>query len=737
MPYYAHSLPNEPDKSRWETMEQHEERVATRCRTFLERIHPDLGDWGDVLGRWHDLGKYSHAFQEYLTASTDAHTGEVKRRIDHSTAGAQYASKSLGKLGRLVAYCIAGHHSGLADWISAEGDSKSSLKRRLQKRIESYEAAPDSVTDTPMLVMPDCVWDPRTPWFQLSLITRLCFSALCDADFLATETFLDRERADLRESNLPSIVVLSDHLRDYLKRFEASKPTIVNQVRGEVHQAADRAASLPTGLFSFNVPTGGGKTLASLSFALQHAAAHGLERVIYAIPFTSIIEQTSDVFRDVFDDVGGDVVLEHHSNLDPDDQQPHARLAAENWDAPIVVTTNVQFFESLFASRTSRSRKVHRIAKSVIVLDEVQTLPIHVLKPCLAVLKELCQLLGCSVVLCTATQPAFTRRESFSIGFEAEMVRAIVPNPKDLHERMKRVRVATLGEIEVDDLVRSVSPHKQSLCIVNTRRHAAEIYTQLTETADPDSIFHLSTFMCAAHRSQELSKIRDRLKHDEACKVVSTQLIEAGVDVDFPVVYRAMAGLDSIAQAAGRCNREGQLDFGQLFVFDFADRLPGLLGDTAAKAREVIADCDDLLSLDAVDRYFRLHYWQLSANLDEHDVMACFQSPVAEFQFRAAASRFQMIEDNSRAVFIPWNEKAESIERELRAIGTLTRRLRRKASRFLVPIYERAFSSMVGADIDVASVEGLPILINRDLYDSNLGIVLERAGFHDPGSLVI
>lgn len=388
---YAHSLPNEPDRSKWETMEEHEELVSEYCFEFLQKLDPSIGAWGQLLGRWHDLGKYSNEFQDYLkkTGDADAASEGSGKRVDHSTAGAQHADKKLPKgISRLFAYVIAGHHAGLADAHSMTGNTASGLQERLKKTIADFaDNAPADLLVPPTLPFPDLEFsrDAKAAGFQTSAFCRLLFSALCDADFLATEEFMSPDRSKDRPAVENEVISeMAAQLDAFIDGLE-KQSSDVNNRRTEVLEATRLAATGSPGLYSFTVPTGGGKTLSSLSFALRHATEHKLERVIYAIPFTSIIEQTADVFRSVFSE-HPNRILEHHCNIDPDTQTKIARLTSENWDSPLVVTTNVQFFESLFANKTSRCRKLHRIANSVIILDEVQTLPVEFLKPCLSML---------------------------------------------------------------------------------------------------------------------------------------------------------------------------------------------------------------------------------------------------------------------------------------------------------------------------------------------------------------
>jgi CRISPR-associated endonuclease/helicase Cas3 len=714
-------------------------------------------EWGRVLGLWHDLGKYSVEFQDMLLKANgfEAHLETQPGRVDHSTAGAQHAASVYSSpgfaAGLLLAYCVAGHHAGLADRVAAHGQS--GLDCRLKKPVPSWDAAPAELVQPVELSLPRLSLDRHDQAraaFQLSLFTRMLFSCLVDADYLATERFMSPEREMHRPAAGVALAQMRIQLDDYLADMVASRvASSIDEIRGQILHACRSAATQSPGLFSLTVPTGGGKTLSSLAFALAHAEKHGLRRVICAIPFTSIIEQTADEYRKVFTPLGPKVVLEHHSNVDPDSEHEtlQSRLAAENWDAPLIVTTNVQLFESLFAAQTSRCRKLHRIARSVIILDEAQTLPVGLLKPCLAVLRELVVDYGCSIVLCTATQPALGRRDKFPIGLAD--VREIIPEPDKLYLSMKRVEVQHVGQRTDDQLIDDFAPRPQMLCVVNTRPHAARLYgLLLAKTGDPTGTFHLSTFMCGAHRSEVFSEIHDRLKEGKPCRVVSTQLIEAGVDIDFPVVYRALAGIDSIAQAAGRCNREGKLARGEVFVFEpAAVRLVGYLRSTAESAAELIPDATDLLDPNVVRRYFELHYWKQEGDnrWDDRGVMNCFPPPIARlyFQFRAASDAFRFITEVGKPVFVPYGEKGQRLIEELRAVrpagdgqdrGQL-RPLLRRLQRYTVNIYEPVYKVMIGSDIEPLE-SGYDVLTNSSCYDDRLGFCANRAGFHEPDRLI-
>jgi CRISPR-associated endonuclease/helicase Cas3 len=454
-----------------------------------------------------------------------------------------------------------------------------------------------------LLTLPICKTFPFKPeknrsCFQFSFFVRMIYSCLVDADFLDTELFMDVEKASWRHG-YPSIEYMNEQLQSYLGELTShALPTPINSYRTDILKQCLAAASQQPGLFSLTVPTGGGKTLSSLAFALKHALQFGKKRVIYVIPYTNIIEQNAAVFRTI---LGADAVLEHHSSFEPDEEDRRSRLASENWDAPLVVTTNVQFFESLFASRSSRCRKIHRIATSVVVLDEAQMLPVPLLKPSLEVLRELALNYGTTIVLCTATQPALSTSETFKDGLEN--VREIVNEPAALYHSFKRVQTVKLPLLHDEELAGRLNEYRQVLCIVNTRRHARRLYELLPDRA---GCHHLSALMCPAHRTGVLNRVRTALGSGDPCRLVSTQLVEAGVDIDFPVVYRSLSGVDSIAQAAGRCNREGKMaDLGKMFVFTPEAGLPpGYFRQSAETAKAVLRHHVDPLSPEAVHAYF-------------------------------------------------------------------------------------------------------------------------------------
>ncbi len=563
--------------------------------------------WGRLAGLWHDLGKYAPAFQKKLEAAADedAHL-EAVARVDHSTAGALHAVGRFQKAGRLLAYIAAGHHAGLPDWASDRTGNRALVQRLAD--IQRLEEAKAGGIPEDVLAQPFPVEKPRglDPAFWV----RMLFSCVVDADFLDTEAFFDPERAGAR-TTYPALSELKAPFEAYMARKQAAAPnTPVNRIRKAIFERCVEQAGASPGCFSLTVPTGGGKTLSSMAFALHHAAIHGHRRVIYVIPYTSIIEQTADQFRAIF----GDAVVEHHSNLDPGDEKlenTRSRLACENWDAPLVVTTSVQFFESLFAARPGRCRKLHNVAGSMVILDEAQLLPPEFLRPILFVLDELRTHYGVTLLLSTATQPALGPHTSSGFVFDGlEGIREIVPDPAALSRDLQRVEVRRsdkLGQaLEWEELARCLAEHPSVLCIVNRRDDARRLWSLM-----PEGTFHLSALMCGAHRSRRIAEIKSRLAAGQPTRVISTQLVEAGVDLDFPVVYRAMAGLDSIAQAAGRCNREGLLARGTVVVFTPPTQPPaGVLRHAAEVGERLLAqETADPLAPERFTAFFRELYW--------------------------------------------------------------------------------------------------------------------------------
>lgn len=785
---YAHSVEGVPPEH-WQTMCSHAFGVANLAAERAAKF--GAGDLARVAGLLHDVGKYCEAFQRKLR-------GEALR-VDHSTAGARIAAERYGQLGRLLAYAIAGHHAGLANG-AGEGDPTPLELRLDPKRYRDLPVAkgwqseislPAELAWTLPEPHPDKDTADSRRGHCLSLLIRMLFSALIDADRLDTEAFYAKvkESGEVARGGWQSLASLKTQLDRHMSRLSAKAEQAVhsagqravNAERASVLAAARAKALDGPGLFSLTVPTGGGKTLASLTFALDHAVKHGLDRVIYVIPFTSIIEQTARVFRGGLGDELADHVLEHHSAFREDEALKHLeraagggesglqagerlRLATENWDAPIIVTTAVQFFESLFSNRPTRCRKLHNIARSVVILDEAQTLPLKLLRPSVAVLDELARNYKTTIVLCTATQPALTaRREDGSAGLAGGLtgVREIVDAPRQLYERLKRVTVKPSITLDDSKLLERLNHHHKALCIVGTRAHARDLFTALRKK-HPSGTFHLSALMCPAHRSRKLEEIKAALA-DGPCRVIATTVVEAGVDIDFPVVYRIMAGLDSIAQAAGRCNREGKLEreeaIVQLFEIEGRKSIPELRANEDA-AREVLRQRDlDPLGLDAIDAYFRRLYWNRTAGredgLDKTGILARLNAQAPEFwlPFADVARDFRMIETAMEPVIVPWcpagarNVALEAIE-QLKAPNLPAQEIRAVARRlqpYIVNVPRGPFADLrkVGRIVPINEYRfqdqfmQLTEEARQELYNGDVGLDWSDPTFRKIGSGIV
>lgn len=728
---YAHTVDGVTDPSQgWETVDDHLRRVSIGepgrhegAEAFASTF--GAGAWGRLAGLWHDLGKYGDAFQDYLLHARGipvASQALDTLRVDHSTFGAKHAINR-GELGWILGYVIAGHHGGMPDFVE--------LETRLAKEVDAeYAPAELLAHELPPPPALRSAQSRRECAFQLAFFTRMVFSALVDADFLATESFMAPWRRTQRvEHAPPTLTQLKAALDGHLARLvEAADPTPVNTKRAEVLAACRPRATDAPGFFSLTVPTGGGKTLSSLAFGLDHAVAHDHRRIIYAIPFTSIIEQNAAVFRDALAPAGENSVLEHHINFEAEEEDRWSRLASENWDAPLVVTTNVQLYESLFHNRPGRCRKLHQIARSVIILDEAQSLPVDLLEPTLMALRELVRNYRCTVVLCTATQPAVIVRDGFPIGVPRPT--EIVPDVRGLFSGLDRTTITSVGTIDDASLASELAAEDQALCIVHSRRQARELFNALVDRLDDADAgcFHLSTLMCAEHRTEVIVRIRNRLKKGLPCRVVSTSLIEAGVDVDFPVVYRAIAGLDSIAQAAGRCNREGRCRSGRVIVFEPEAAPPVFAHESIRDARSVMREHEDLLSPEAIETYFREHYWQKSSKWDEHGVMECFavggESAPLVFNFRAAADRYRLIRDAQTPIVVPWGIGAGLVEDLQRLTEPADRTFRRRCQRFTVGVHHDDFEALhaSGAIRGCDHAPGVFVLAHPEIYDESIGL---------------
>ncbi len=716
--FYAHSGGHR--------LEDHLKRTAELAAGFAQAFQAE--PWGYVAGILHDTGKYSAEFQSYLKSQTEACAESQPGRVDHSTAGAQHAVRAIPLLGHLIGYAIAGHHAGLLDGRSEDACQEKRLKKTPPVWKHGLaELPPIRLPELPAFVREAL---GRKDAFSVAFFARMIFSCLVDADFLDTEAFMKAEDAGLRGS-FPNIGKLAERFFQSLEKFENSQgDSAINALRRSVREDCERAGEQSPGFFSLTVPTGGGKTLSSLAFALRHALCHGLERVVYVAPFTTIIDQNADEFRK---HLGAGAVLEHHCNLDTEKESMARRLAAENWDAPVIVTTSVQFYDSLFSNRTSRCRKLQRLARSVVILDEAQTLPVDYLAPCLQALRELVQNYGTSVVLCTATQPEIKKREAFEIGLEG--IREIAPDPKHLYTSLKRVNIERVGKLTDAELRERLLREDRVLCIVNTTKHARLVFEAL---GPGKAHFHLSARMCPVHRRVRLWQIRRALKQGGVCRVVSTQVVEAGVNLDFPAVYRALAGLDSIAQAAGRCNRNGALKgLGRTYIFMPADHPETIryFSDTANCAAQVMELYSDPLDLEANEHFFRLYYWDQKSRWDAHHILDNFHLErnrdfPFNFGFAQTGKDFHIIDDASYCtVIVPWGRKGRNLCERLRAMPEPSRDILRHVQRYAVQLHRAAWNRAVDRGDIKLIYDNLGILVSPETHYSNdTGLNLEAEG---------
>lgn len=660
MRYIAHK-----DEEREQSIKEHLEGTAERAGEFAEKFGKK--EWGYCCGMLHDIGKYSEEFQRKIQEDTND-------RVDHATAGAQVC-KERGGYYSILSYCIAGHHAGLPDYGNTA--MSSSLCGRWKKRICDYHAYKDEIKIPKLDTDPIVFSKDRNMDFALGTFIRMLYSCLVDADFLDTESFM--KNGDTGRNSGESMETLQNRLEKHISEWLKNTDTdTINGRRTEILKNCIKEGKQKEGIFRLTVPTGGGKTLASLAFALEHAVKNHKDRIIYVIPYTSIIEQNAQVFREI---LGEDNVLENHCNVDYESSEEFKpmQLASENWDKPVVVTTNVQFFESLFANKSSKCRKLHNIANSVVILDEAQMLPMDYLKPCTAMLQELVDGYRTSIVLCTATQPtldAFFR--------ENALIKELCPRMEEQFQFFQRVNYQNLGKIRWDDLLEKLKRENNALCIVNTKKAAQMIYKEI----DGEGIYHLSTSMYPKHRKRVLKEIRERLKNNEKCIVISTSLVEAGVDLDFVRVYRQIAGLDSMIQAAGRCNREGKrkLSESMVYIFDLEESYPvQSQRQQMDVSKGILQDYADIADLKAITDYFTRLYHYRGTSLDKKKIMDEFQK--MECNFAKVAKEFRLIEENTRMIFINREPEADELLQELRIKG-VTRERMRKAGQYCIQVYD-------------------------------------------------
>jgi CRISPR-associated endonuclease/helicase Cas3 len=744
-----------------QTLEEHSLGVAKLASRFAKKF--GSGDWAWLIGKYHDLGKMLAAWQLYLLYTTGYTQDMPGEKGQHSLAGALLLTERLESCGALplvrntLAYPIVGHHSGLPNWTQPGSRRLSELLGQAAPsgiKIESLSSSFRALLEAPLPdSFPPMLKTGSTFALEgFALWGRMLFSCLIDADRLDSERFEKPERYAARGQYM-GLDELSARLDTHLACKQAFSPqSEINLWRQRVLRDCQQAALSEPGIFTLTVPTGGGKTLSGMSFALRHALQWGKERVIFAIPFTSIIEQNASVYKFGTTDpeeiaqgaelFGETNVIEHHSSFamseDDEERYLHHKLATENWDAPIIVTTNVQLFESLFAASCSQCRKLHNIVNSVIVLDEAQILPSKYLKPILTVLKDLVEHYGVTLVLSTATQPALSGEKIGSVvrNFSGlSNVREIISDRTELAQALQRVEVSfelnpSQKPDSWGDLAMRLCAAEQVLCVVNTRKDCRNLYAAM-----PQGTWHLSALMCPEDRTDRLFEIRKSLHAGKTTRVISTQLIEAGVDIDFPVVYRAESGLDSVAQSAGRCNREGHLERGEVVVFQAPQGTPKLRGDlrSAADATRTLIDSSGFDFSDPLEfvRYFRRFYADRE-DFGEEEYGFCFERGERQgaFEYRRYARHFNFIEPQ-KTVIVRYKGRASMVDSS-ELIDLLNNtwnegidyQVLRKLQRFSVTIREKDYQQLVKQRL-IEDKEGIGIQIEPNLYIPGLGLDME------------
>lgn len=692
-----------------QSIEAHLKGTGDLAETFAAEFGAAAN--GKLCGLAHDIGKYSDEFQLRLRGG---------KKVDHATAGAIECFKIKAAF---EAVCVIGHHSGLPNVGHKDADTTESQTFFGRKLRAEQGGIPDYRKNwNGHIALPQDYFRPSGRGFATAFYIRMLYSCLVDADYIDTETFMN---GDAGRGNYEPLSALCDKLTAYISKW--NNPTReIDILRQKILNSCINNSGNPRGMFTLTVPTGGGKTVASMAFALNHAAANSMKRIIYVIPYTSIIEQNAKVFRDI---LGQENVVEHHSQVshelseDADELEYRSALATENWDAPVIVTTAVQFFESLYANRSSKCRKLHNIANSVIIFDEAQMIPSNNLRPCVAAIAELVRAYNATAVLCTATQPAID--EMLLEYSKKESVVELCPDVDGMFEKFRRTSFEKEGRLTTDELVSRLESQQQVLCIVNTRKFAQEVY----EALPSEGRFHLSTLMCPVHRKQKLDEIRERLKSGKTCRVVSTSLIEAGVDVDFPRVFREMTGLDSILQAAGRCNREGKrsAESSIVTVFESENKVNKLIAVNRDAAEETVRDWTQPNTTSTIERYFKA-YRDFLRNDDKSGVITASEKGISGcgLPFEWIAKEFKLIDQNTFAVYIPIGEGKELVSR-LRE-GERSRGLYRRAGMYSVSIYENHFNALINAGAAEPFGDDAAFLTDCSLYSDEKGLSTDVDG---------
>lgn len=685
-----------------QSVSSHLEEVARRTSDFCKDYNfadADVQAYAYRVGMAHDIGKYSDKFQQKIRE-------DLNISVDHSTAGARELQKRKMLSG---AFAIAGHHGGIPN---GSDFTNSNLIERIKNRdIEPY-------IDYEAEIELKEVADPKQGLsaYDLSFFIRMLFSSLVDADFLDTEQFMSGGK--IIRGNYCSIEVLYERLIRYIKPWLDVEDEVsqINKVRTDVLKNCLKAGMEERGIYSLTVPTGGGKTVSSLSFALTHAQKNGMERIIYVIPYTSIIDQSVNVFRNILDKDNEQNVLPHYSNAILDTENEQHKLSVENWDAPVIVTTNVQFFESLYSNRVSQCRKLHNIANSVIIFDEVQMIPLNCFMPCIKAMQNLVKHYRSTVVLCTATQPALGE------WLKPMSVKEICPDYESLFQILKRAAIENIGHTDEGKLIDYMKSAKQVLTILNTKQSAQNLYDKLPK----EGRFHLSTYMTPFDRKITLDKIREFLRDNRECRVVSTSLIEAGVDISFPMVFREIAGVDSIIQAAGRCNREGKEKYEDSKVYVFRlQTTPSMLEKNIAMTEETFQKYGKYDDLEAIHYYFSSLQSLDMQLLDQYHVIDGFDKGIDGIQmpFKKIAETFHFIDSDTKMLVIPIEAEARKLAAELQVQinkGQNFKEILRKLGVYSVNLYRNEYDAYDNCAYE--AIEGVAVLQDLSLYSKEIGL---------------
>lgn len=709
---------NNPDSWIFQSNEEHQHGVAILAKRFASVF--GCGNIGYVMGMLHDKGKEQKSFQNYIRKVSGFRTDiKCASKTPHAYVGALVARKLYPHLYPILSYPIASHHAGLYD--SYDFDAK--MGDEIPGGIELPQL---SISEKDLF--PSMKLNPD----DFNHFIRLLFSCLVDADYLDTESFMNGDNY-LRRNDKKSLCNLLPKLEAYLKSLSEKAPeTALNRLRADIQQICSEKSVLQSGFYSLTVPTGGGKTLSSLLWSIKHAVSHGKNRIIIAIPYTSIIVQTAAILRRIF---GDENVCEHHSTFDPDEAwkdkqnaselELQQRLASENWDYPIIVTTNVQLFESMFSNKPSACRKLHNIANSVLILDEVQTLPREYLQPIVNALDTYQRLFETSVLFTTASQPILTGNHRGTnnrvMFYGLKYVEELIPANWNLCDKLRRVNICfDKHRSHYDDVVKRLIQYDKVLCIVNTRNDAAEIFTRMPQEG---LLFHLSRRMCPLHIRRTIEQVREALSDpsNKIIRVVSTQLIEAGVDMDFPVVFRQEAGLDSVLQAAGRCNREGKLGIANTYVFNLDKPLPRGSLSEANEARKSIGEVTDWLSQEAMTAYFRQLYCRCNS-FDEKGIVSLLRQSTRtnEMDFEQAAQAFRLIEEKGRNIIVNYDNSLGIVDK-IKKNG-FSYELSKKIGNFMVNINEKDFQALLKQGLLEEIIEGMYLLSDREQYTDETGL---------------